>query len=196
MAAPRTLAPTLSRLMRRPSQAPRRGHHRMSLPEGSLARGAASAFGCLDRARASAPTMSPRTPATIPAMPSVRAVVAAASGLCHGCLQLNRIRPWLRKLDRRQRLDTVERRRSRGDAFVDGRLADGSGDAKGVVPSRGRHKRGLVFTLADRHQRQAHRLPIFADFGGEGRRQVVDRFRPAGGVLLDAESERVRLDRR
>ena len=76
--APRMLAPPLRRFMRRPSQAPRPGCHRISLPAGSLARGTGSAFGCLDRARANVPRMSPSTPATIPATPSVRAMLAAA----------------------------------------------------------------------------------------------------------------------
>jgi hypothetical protein len=75
MAIPRTLAPALRRVTRHPL---RRDRHRMSLPEGSLALGAGSVFSGLDRATATAPKISPRAPATIPTIASVRAVLAAA----------------------------------------------------------------------------------------------------------------------
>ena len=192
---PRTLAPTLSRFMRRPSQAPRRRHHRMSLPEGSL-----GARRCL-RLRLPRPCQGqrannqPKDAGDDPddakrarrgggGLASATAVWSCA-GSGRGCgnsiadsgsTLLNVVRP-------------------RGDAFVDRRLADGAGDAKGIVPSRGRDKRGLVFALADRHQRQVHRLPIFADFSGEGCRQVVDRLRAAGGVLLHAAERARSVDR-
>ena len=51
----------------------------MSFPGGSIGREASSVFGRRDRAKATEPTIIPKSPAATPAMPRVSAVPAATT---------------------------------------------------------------------------------------------------------------------